>query len=664
MSHRVLDSNWLTWDEVPWLTRSDQTGAIIQLCERLLQAATESSSVGELLRTGLAEIATELPVQWCAVFQRTPEWKVVAERGRPATKSIPFHFFVEVLDREAGGFLPLEEPAGWSLMAVPLAHESLPGGVLMLAGRNLTADVLPTAVVLGRVLSMAAQISGASESSARRIEQLHTILQIASSFASTRESGPLLELIAKESTRLLNCDRASIFIWDRDHHEVIACPALGVEGGTLRLPDTVGIVGEVLRTGQPARVDDCYTDPRFSKNVDQTSGYVTRNMLCWPLRDADGDLIGTFEVMNKNGGLFTAEDEESLTQLAVQAAIAIRNAREREELLRSRKQLKEQVTQGVRIIGSSPAIAALRATVQRLAGTDLPVLILGESGTGKEVVAQSLHYQGPRAEHPFVAVNCAALAETLLESELFGHEKGAFTDARETRQGKFELAERGTLFLDEIGDMSLGGQAKLLRVLEQKVITRVGGSQAIPINVRVIAATNSDLVEAVRAKKFREDLYYRLSVVTQHLPPLRERPEDILELADYFLGRFCIQANRKPLKLSAEARRRLQAHAWPGNVRELRNLMERVAFLAAGERVEAEDLAFILSPDRNASLEPSADMGLTEATKQFQQEFIRRAIKRVKGNMSETARLLGLHRSNLYRKMRHLDMHEAEMEAE
>ncbi|MEX2287042.1 MAG: sigma 54-interacting transcriptional regulator, partial [Planctomycetaceae bacterium] len=191
---------------------------------------------------------------------------------------------------------------------------------------------------------------------------------------------------------------------------------------------------------------------------------------------------------------------------------------------------------------------------------------------------------------------------------------------------------------------------------------RVGCSLAIPTNVRVIAATNTNLIEAVRAKKFREDLYFRLSVVTQHLPPLRERPEDILALAEHFLRHFCVQANRKELKLSAEARRRLQAHAWPGNIRELRNLMERVAFLTPGERVEAEDLAFILSPGRDSSLEPSADMGLTEATKQFQQEFIRRAIKRVKGNMSESARLLGLHRSNLYRKMRHLDMHEAEME--
>jgi Nif-specific regulatory protein len=328
-------------------------------------------------------------------------------------------------------------------------------------------------------------------------------------------------------------------------------------------------------------------------------------------------------------------------------------------MARSIEQLTEQVTQGVQIIGESPAIVALRATVVRLAATDLPVLILGESGTGKEVVAQSLHFQGPRAGLPFIAVNCAALTESLLESELFGHEKGAFTDARELRRGKFELAEGGTLFLDEIGDMSLGGQAKLLRVLEQKVITRVGGSQNIAINVRVIAATNTNLVEAVRQRKFREDLYYRLSVVTQVLPPLRDRPEDILPLCEYFLRQFCARARRPSLKLSGDAKRRLQAHAWPGNVRELRNLMERVVYLGTGDKVEADDLAFILSPGRDSAAEPSDDLSLDVATRQFQQEFIRRSIKRVQGNMSEAARLLGVHRSNLYRKMRQLEMTEA-----
>jgi Nif-specific regulatory protein len=226
-------------------------------------------------------------------------------------------------------------------------------------------------------------------------------------------------------------------------------------------------------------------------------------------------------------------------------------------------------------------------------------------------------------------------------------------------RGKFEVAEGGTIFLDEIGDMSLGGQAKLLRVLEQKVITRVGGSQAIPINARVIAATNAQLAEAVRAKRFREDLYFRLNVVTLDLPPLRERPEDILALAEYFLGAFAIQARRPQLSLSMDARKRLQSHTWPGNIRELRNLMERVAFLAPNDSIEADDLAFILSPEQNRMNEPSLDLGLSEATNMFQQEFIRRAIKRVRNNMSEAARLLGLHRSNLYRKMRQLGMSEA-----
>jgi Nif-specific regulatory protein len=432
----------------------------------------------------------------------------------------------------------------------------------------------------------------------------------------------------------------------------------------LRIPDKAGIVGDCLHTGEAIRVDDAYQDPRFNKKVDEESGYRTRNLLCVPLLNAAGDRIGVFEAINKLNGRFTGEDEESLHLLGIQAAVALRNTREKENLNRRNKQLTAQVTQGVKVIGNSPAIAALRGTIGRLAATDLPVLILGESGTGKEVVAQSLHYGGPRHDQPFIAVNCAALTETLLESELFGHEKGAFTDAREARQGKFELADGGTLFLDEIGDMSPGGQAKLLRVLEQKVITRVGGSQTIRTNVRVVAATNAKLTQAVRDRKFREDLYYRLSVVALDLPPLRDRPEDILPLAEFFLDNFSVQAGRRKLVLSNDARRRLQSHPWPGNVRELRNLMERVAFLAPKETVEVEDLAFILSPERgNAQLEDSG-LGLAEATIQFQQDYIRRLIKRCQGNMTDAASRLGLHRSNLYRKMRQLKMGEAEGEAE
>jgi len=255
-------------------------------------------------------------------------------------------------------------------------------------------------------------------------------------------------------------------------------------------------------------------------------------------------------------------------------------------------------------------------------------------------------------------VNCAAIPDTLLESELFGHEKGAFTDAREARAGKFELAAAGTLFLDEIGDLSLSGQAKLLRVLEEKIVVRVGGSRPIATNARVIAATNQNLGELVRAKRFREDLFFRLNVVSLELPPLRERGDDVLLLAEHFLQIFSRRSRRKPPKLTAAAKKRLIEHTWPGNIRELRNLMERVAFLLPEDqdKLDGSDLQFILAPDANASEVLSLDAPLTEATRRFQVAYIRRHIDAARGNMTLAAERLGLHRSNLYRKMGQLGM--------
>jgi len=243
-----------------------------------------------------------------------------------------------------------------------------------------------------------------------------------------------------------------------------------------------------------------------------------------------------------------------------------------------------------------------------------------------------------------------------LESELFGHEKGAFTDAHEARPGKFELASGGTLFLDEIGEMSLSGQAKLLRVIEEKVVVRVGGSRPIHTDARVVAATNKNLAQRVREGAFREDLFFRLNVVTLELPPLRERGEDILLLAEHFLRDFCVKARRKAPKFSAAARKRLLAHSWPGNVRELRNLMERLAYLSQGDKIDADELAFILAPNAQTPAISSMDLPLTEATRQFQVEYISKHIEAARGNMTDAAARLGLHRSNLYRKMRQLEM--------
>lgn len=634
---------WLEWSQLPWLQRSSPAAPFIRLVERVAAA--------DALPTLVTELAAEFGVPTCLLISRAPDWNVVASRG-DVPETLAGALLAEVVDRDAAAFSA--DSSGTPTLVLPTS--SLQDPVLMFAGPRLEADRLAESLLFGRAAGHRADEIHRVETAVRQVQRLRSTLELARSFAGERETQRLLERIAEEACRLLGADRASIFIWDREQRQLIACPALGVEGGKLFLPDNKGIVGEVIQSRQPVIVDDAYADARFDQSVDRQSGYRTRNLLCVPLFDSDGECIGAFELINKQGGDFQEQDRVALDDFGIQVATAITNTRELETLVRSNRELSERVAGGVQVVGESPAMGALRGTIERLAATDLPVLILGESGTGKDVAAQALHQQGPRAERPFVAVNCAALTETLLESELFGHEKGAFTDAHATHVGKFELAEGGTLLLDEIGDMSPGGQAKLLRVLEQKVITRVGGTQNIPVNVRVVAATNANLAELVREKRFRQDLYYRLSVVTVEIPPLRERPEDILPLAVFFLKQFCRDAGRPTLTFSPEAEKRLQMHNWPGNIRELRNLMERIAYLTTSDRIEVDDLAFILSPQRDPFDELSDGVSLTDATSSFQREYIRRAVKRMQGNMSDAAEYLGLHRSNLYRKMRQLGM--------
>ena len=314
-------------------------------------------------------------------------------------------------------------------------------------------------------------------------------------------------------------------------------------------------------------------------------------------------------------------------------------------------------------IGASQPMRKLRATIERVAVTDLPVLILGENGSGKEVASRLIHDLSARRSKPFLAVNCAALSQSLLESELFGHEAGAFTDAKEARAGKFELAAGGTLFLDEIGELSLSGQSKLLRAIEEKIIVRVGGWEPIPTDARIIAATNRDVTEMVREKQFREDLFYRLNTVILEVPALRDRPEDIIPSAEHFLGRFSRQSGRR-LTLTAAAKKQLESHSWPGNVRELRNMMERLTFLVDGDRIDGPDIAraLIRSPVRDDTT--SASETLADATREFQIHHIQQQIRAARGNMTEAARRLGLQRSNLYRKMRQLGMSSGESESE
>jgi Nif-specific regulatory protein len=620
----------------------------------VLWRGTAADDVGQFLREALPAISQATGGDYLAVMAPIGgRWELLAET--PARKAPKMELLSEALDRG----IALRN-GDW--YAAPLDPRGATGELLALhrtEGRNAAT----TLEGLGALALFCGQALAAVRTrlrERRHVERLEALLEIVSEWNQTQEMEPLLVHMAEAAQRLLQADRASIFLWDRPNRTLVGRPALGVESGELRIPDDSGIVGDVVQHGRPRRVDLTSGQEEINRQVDQALGYQTRTLLCVPLRGRGGELFGAFEVINKLQGIFNDEDETALTELATHAAIALENTQDREKLLSSRRLMTDQAAQGVRLIGASPAIEALRSTIRRVAATELAVLVLGENGTGKEVVSQSIHYLSNRRDQPFIAVNCAAISESLLESELFGHEKGAFTDAHQARPGKFELASGGTLFLDEIGDLSLAGQSKLLRVLEEKIVVRVGGSMPIYTDARVIAATNQNLAEMVRQKRFREDLFFRLNVVTLDLPPLRDRREDVLLLAEHFLQDFSRKARRKPPRLTADARRRLESHTWPGNVRELRNLMERLAYLSAEDQIRAEDLSFITAPRDDTSTMLSSDLPLSEATDRFQTEFIRKGIERARGNMSEAAQRLGLHRSNLYRKMRQLGMDAAD----
>ncbi|HUT90085.1 MAG TPA: sigma-54-dependent Fis family transcriptional regulator [Thermoguttaceae bacterium] len=616
----------------------------------LFWRANHVESTASYLSDALAAVSSAAGGDFVALATaRGGQWVAVAQSG--SRRSLPVDLLGEVLDQEASH---LQDP--W--VAVPLAAQAAAAEALVLhcAEGTKAVDALATLAKLGPILADGLAAVDRCHRDRRRIRRLERILEIANQWNRTREVVPLLVQMAEAATQLLGADRASIFLWDRRNHTLVGRPALGVDEGELRIPDDRGVVGQVIRTGEPLRVDAATEPERIDHQVDSQLGYETRTLLCVPMRGRSGEMFGAFELINSVSDEFTKEDEAALVELAGHAAVALENAQDRENLLSTSRQITEQAAERVQLIGESPAIEALRSIIRRVAHTDLAVLILGENGTGKEVVAQSIHYLSGRREKPFVAVNCAAIPDTLAESELFGHEKGAFTDARETRQGKFELAADGTLFLDEIGDLSLSCQAKLLRVLEERVLVRVGGSESVHTDARVVAATNQDLAEMVRQKQFREDLYFRLNVVTLELPPLRERTGDILLLAGHFLEDFSKKARRRVPEISADARRGLETHPWPGNVRELRNLMERLAYLSTEDRIEVEDLAFILSPRGSSPLFTTFDQALAQATQQFQVAYIKQAIERAGGNMTEAASQLGLHRSNLYRKMRQLDV--------
>jgi two-component system nitrogen regulation response regulator NtrX len=340
------------------------------------------------------------------------------------------------------------------------------------------------------------------------------------------------------------------------------------------------------------------------------------------------------------------------TVLVVRNALRQRDLEAENRVLRAKVDRQQQYT----MVGESSAMLRLREQVALAAPTNGRVLILGDNGTGKELVARTIHNTSRRKSGPFIEVNCAAIPEELIESELFGHVRGAFTGAVADKPGRFEQANTGTIFLDEIADMSLKTQAKVLRVLQEQVMERVGGTQRIKVDVRVLAATNKDLVEEIRAGRFREDLYFRLNVVPIFVPSLRERQDDIAPLADHFMALLATEYGRKPKRLAPEAAARLRQYSWPGNVRELRNVIERLIIMVAGETITAQDLGFLGRDGADGVAQPVAGPGplrpLSEARDEFEKDYILQTLAAQQGNMSRTAEVLGVERSNLYKKLR------------
>ncbi len=630
--------------------RISATASGSSLLAALIEISIGSQTESEFLAAALQALNRSSKATGSALVQGTKgQWRLLAHAG--SGDGLPEELLSETLD--AGR---CHQADGWT--AAPLFH-----GVTdsFWASQMVTANV--DSISESEFDSMAAALGLAYQSfrlryrHVSRAKRLEAMLDMTVHWNQSRETDELLQQIAETSTRLLGAERATIFLPTPAGDRLIGKPATGVESGQIDIPIRAGVVGQVIQTGQAARVDDDIRDEQqqIHRDVDQRLNFETRNLLCVPMVNAEGKTIGAFELINRLEGNFTDEDEAALIELAAHATVAIDNTQHVEQLVTSRQAVAAEAAGQVQMIGQCQKIEDLKKTIQRVAGTDLVVLITGENGTGKDVVAQMIHYLSPRRDEVMVAVNCAAISQTLLESELFGHEKGAFTDAHQAREGKFELASNGTLFLDEIGDMSIDGQSKLLRVLEEKKVVRVGGSTPIPTDARVIAATNQNLPELINQKKFRQDLYFRLNVMMIELPPLREREDDVLLLADHFLNQFCAKARRSVPRLSAAAKKQLRGHSWPGNIRELRNMMERLAYLSDGDVIDASDLAFVIAPgsgDGSISL----DQTLADATREFQVDYIEKNISRTGGNMTDAAQRLGLHRSNLYRKMKQLGM--------
>jgi Nif-specific regulatory protein len=491
----------------------------------------------------------------------------------------------------------------------------------------------------------------------RVCRDLTTLLRISARINSLRDRDELQRELMDSIFKTIPAQCGAILLAENGSEE-FASVFTRERDGKLNQPVPISqtIVRQVLQEKVSVLSNDMQNSAVYSRAHSLTEVAVS-SLMAVPLELRD-NVLGLIYLNTSNPRATFDEDHlQLLTGIAGIAAPALDNIRRVESLLTENRQLVAEANIEHNMVGTSARMREVYQFIGKVAPTAATVLVCGESGTGKELVAHAIHRNSPRAEKRFVAVNCAAIAENLLESELFGHERGAFTGAIALKKGKLEEADGGTIFLDEIGELAPALQAKLLRVLQEREFERVGGTRTIKTDIRVIAATNRDLPEAVKQGAFRQDLYYRLNVVSITLPPLRDRREDIPMLAQHFAAKHCKLSNRPTMQVSAGVRAALLAYSWPGNVRELENAIERAVVLGSTDYILPEDL-----PDEvvDAGCPPVASITrYHQAMREAKKQLIVRTLEQVTGNHNEAARLLGLHPNNLHRLIRNLDLKQA-----
>jgi len=495
------------------------------------------------------------------------------------------------------------------------------------------------------------QIAAEEDSVSALSRNLNALLKVSQSVHSIQDPRELQEQVLQSIFEVAPAEDGAILL-DR-HGEFTSTVARDRQGSEAAVRVSRTIVQQVMKHGVALLLNDVPHQSEYG-GVKSLIAFQIRSLLCVPLNVMDRVTGCVYLSTRKADVPFTEDHLQMVTALAAIASVALENVNQLDWLRQENRRLITEINLDHNMVGDSPAIREVLQVLSRVAPTETTVLIRGESGTGKELAARAIHNNSRRAEKPFVAINCAAITETLLESELFGHEKGAFTGSYAQKKGKLECANGGTVFLDEIGELPPGLQAKLLRVLQERELERVGGTRPIPVDIRVLAATNRNLEEAMKSGQFRQDLYFRLNVVALTMPPLRDHKQDIPQLAAYFVEKHSARSSHPVKPIADRARACLMSYDWPGNVRELENAIERAVVLSVSDILLLEDL-----PEQILDLNPSPDYSSAKyhaAVQDLKKKLILGAVKESNGNYTDAAKALGLHPNYLHRLIRNLNL--------